>query len=97
MVEFNKDKVSLPGYVKQRKLYSLFSEALEPKIPLLWYDILTMTVDYSEMDEPCCAVLLHRFAQVLMSCAEEKEGSKWGRSILGAIGIVKPTITIQYD
>nr|XP_022906095.1 ectopic P granules protein 5 homolog [Onthophagus taurus] len=71
-------------------------ENLEPKIPLLWHDILTMAVDYSEIDEPCCRSLLYRFSQILLTAAEDKEGSKWGRNILGAIGIVKPAVSVQY-
>lgn len=72
-----------------------YSEEIEAKIPLLWVDILTMSLDYCEIDEACSGFLLHKFAQTLIACAEETEGSKWGRSLLGAIGIIKPTVSIQ--
>ncbi|KAK9711668.1 hypothetical protein QE152_g25341 [Popillia japonica] len=72
------------------------NEETEAKVPLLWVDILTMALDYCEIDEACSGMLLHKFGHTLINCAEENEGSKWGRSILGAIGIIKPTVSIQF-
>ena len=51
-----------------------------------------MSIDYCEIDEPCCGSLLYKFAENLLQRSEEKD-SKWGRGLLGAIGILKQTTT----
>lgn len=58
-------------------------------------DVLTLSLDYCEIDEACTGMLLHKFVQILVQSAGEHDGSKWGRSLLGAIGLMKPTVSIQ--
>lgn len=66
-----------------------YSEAVEAKIPLLWFDILTAAGKSCEIDEAAAAANLYKFSFVLLQHAGEKGGNGWGRGLLGAIGIVK--------
>lgn len=60
-------------------------------MPLIWSDVINLSLKLCESDEPFTGAVLYKFAQILLQVAEDKEGSKWGRGLLGAIGIVKQT------
>lgn len=73
------------------------TEETEPKLPLIWSDIINLSLKYVEIDEARCGTLLYQFTQLLIQLSEDKEGSKWGRSLLGAIGIVKTnSMSLKY-
>ncbi|CAG9823224.1 unnamed protein product [Phaedon cochleariae] len=65
------------------------NESTEPKMPLIWCGLLMLVSQHSEKDEQFCAVVLHKFAQILLQTSEDKGGSRWGRGLLTAIGLSK--------
>ncbi|KAG5874036.1 hypothetical protein JTB14_007998 [Gonioctena quinquepunctata] len=65
------------------------NESTEQKMPLIWCGFLMLLLQHSEKDEPYCAIVLHKFSQILLQISEEKAGSKWGRGLLNAIGLNK--------
>lgn len=73
------------------------SESIECKVPLIWGDVLTLALKFCKTDEACAGAMLYKFSQILSNLSDEKEVSKWGRGILGAIGIVKQSPpSLQY-
>ncbi|XP_060530773.1 ectopic P granules protein 5 homolog [Cylas formicarius] len=65
------------------------NESTEPKIPLVWFTILRLALDHCDKDETGSAILLYKFAQILLHMSEDKSGSRWGRGILSAIGMAR--------
>ncbi|KAJ8984462.1 hypothetical protein NQ317_012528 [Molorchus minor] len=73
------------------------SDTTESKMPLLWCSFLTLTLQYSDKDEPFCGSILHRFAQILLQISEDKGNSGWGRGLLTAIGLTKQgTLSLNF-
>lgn len=62
---------------------------MDDKIPLVWSQVLKLTLPHCEVNEPEAAAILHSFAHILLQNCSEKGISGWGKGLLGAIGIVK--------
>nr|CAI5847173.1 unnamed protein product [Callosobruchus analis] len=69
----------------------------ESKIPLIWLILLDLVIKNAERNERFCAVVLHKFSQILLEISEERAASRWGKGLLSAIGLVKQDdISIQF-
>ncbi|CAH1956914.1 unnamed protein product [Acanthoscelides obtectus] len=65
------------------------SGTTESKIPLIWLNLLDLIIKHVDKNEIFCAVVLHKFSQILLEIAEERATSRWGRGLLSAIGLSK--------
>nr|CAH7757239.1 unnamed protein product [Callosobruchus chinensis] len=73
------------------------SGTTESKIPLIWLILLDLVIKNAERNERFCAVVLHKFSQILLEISEERAASRWGKGLLSAIGLAKQDdISIQF-
>lgn len=62
---------------------------MEPKLPLLWSSVLCLALEGCAIDTVVVRNCLQKFAEVLLEQSGDKNTSRWGQGLLGALGIMK--------